>query len=98
MPHRRSALRNAAEYAAARAVIGLTRLIPRRFVPGVCRTLGATLHGVLKGRRRVVFDNLRIAYGDDPKAPDPVRISKASFGNLCRSFIELFLVPPASRP
>jgi KDO2-lipid IV(A) lauroyltransferase len=60
--------------------------------------LGAILHRVLPGRRRVVYENLRLAYGDDPSRPDPVAISKASFSNLSRAFLELFLVPPASRP
>jgi Kdo2-lipid IVA lauroyltransferase/acyltransferase len=95
---RRSALRNVAEYAAVRAVIATTRVIPKSWVPGFCRILGATLSGVLTKRRGVVFDNVRLAYGDDPAAPDPAAVSKASFSNLCQSFLDLFLLPPVSRP
>jgi KDO2-lipid IV(A) lauroyltransferase len=98
MPSRRTALRNVAEYAGARTFIALTRLVPRAWVPGLCRMLGGTLHHVLGGRRRVVYENVRLAYAGDPAAPDPEAISRASFANLCRSFIELFLVPPANRP
>jgi Kdo2-lipid IVA lauroyltransferase/acyltransferase len=95
---KRTALRNGIEYAAARALIATTKALPRAWVPGFSRGLGTILHGALKKRRQVVFDNVRLAYGDDPAAPDPVALSKASFASLCRSFLELFLLPPASRP
>jgi Kdo2-lipid IVA lauroyltransferase/acyltransferase len=98
MPSPRTKLRDVAEYAAARAVILMTRVIPRRAVPAFCRGLGRVLHSVLGGRRKVVYDNVRLAYGADPGAPDPRTISKASFAALCRSFLELFLIPAASRP
>jgi KDO2-lipid IV(A) lauroyltransferase len=98
MPSRRSALRNALEYAAARAVIAVARLLPRRLVPGCCRVVGGALHRLLRGRRRVVAQNVRLAYRGDAGAPDAVALSKASFTNLCRSFLELFLLPRASRP
>jgi KDO2-lipid IV(A) lauroyltransferase len=94
----RSALRNVAEYAGVRALVATSRVIPKSWVPGLCRMLGGMLSRVLAGRRGVVFDNVRLAYGDDPAAPDPAAISRSSFGNLCRSFLELFLLPHASRP
>ncbi len=98
MSRRRSLVRNVAEYVAARGVIALTRLLPRRAIPAVSRALGVILHTALRGRRRVVYQNVALAYRGAPDAPDPARLSKASFANLCRSFLELFLIPPADRP
>jgi KDO2-lipid IV(A) lauroyltransferase len=95
---RRSRVRDQVEYFGARGLIALVSLLPRRAIAPVSRALGAMLHRLLGRRRRVVFENVKTAYGDDPSAPDPASISKASFGNLCRSFLELFMLPRASRP
>lgn len=90
---RRSSLRNASEFALARSVLFGVKLLPAAMIPPVSRLLGRILHRVLGGRRRVVRENVRLAFGDGDDAPDPETLSRASFASLCRSFIELEHVP-----
>jgi len=97
MARRRSALRNWAEYLGVRAVVAAARLLPRRKVPAVAAWCGGVLFRVLKSRRRVVRENVALAYRGAPGAPDADALCRASLSNLCRSFLELFLLPPASR-
>jgi KDO2-lipid IV(A) lauroyltransferase len=93
----RTALRNWAEYLAVRAFVLPLKLLPRAAVPAAAAAAGRLLAFFLARRREVVRDNVRRAYGDDPAAPDPDRLFLASLTSLCRSFLELFLLPPAGR-
>jgi KDO2-lipid IV(A) lauroyltransferase len=93
MGRRRSTLRNVAEFLPSRSLLALSRLLPDAAVPGFARGLGTTLDAALAGRRRVVAENLRLAFGDGPGAPEVRAISRASFTNLCRSFLELQRLP-----
>ena len=85
----RSRLRDRAEYVVARSLLCIGEILPAAALAPFSRGLGGILHRVLKGRRRVVRDNLRFAFGDGPEAPDAETISRSSFSNLCQSFMEL---------
>lgn len=93
MARRRSRLRNLTEYAVARSLLVLVRFLPARTVAPTARLFGRLLHRVLGRRREVVEDNLRLAYGDAPDAPDPAVIGPAAFSHLCLSFMELARFP-----
>jgi KDO2-lipid IV(A) lauroyltransferase len=97
MARNRSAWRNFVEYAAVRAVVATAKLLPRRAVPAVASFCGGVLHRVLGSRRKVVRQNVALAYGDAPGGPDADALCRASLTSLCRSFLELFLLPPAER-
>ena len=96
MARDRSRLRNFAEYAGVRAVVAVTRLLPRRAVPAVARWCGGVLFRVLGSRRKVVRANVDLAYGNDPGRPDADLLCRSSLTSLCRSFLELFLLPSAA--
>lgn len=93
----RTALRNWAEYLAVRAFVAPLKLLPRAAVPRAAAVAGRLLSIALGRRRAVVRDNVRRAYGDDPAAPDPDALFRSSLTSLCRSFLELFLLPPVGR-
>lgn len=93
MARERSRLRNLAEYAGVRMVVAVARLLPARAVPAVARWCGGVLYRVLGSRRKVVRANVDLAYGNDPSRPDADVLCRSSLTSLCRSFLELFLLP-----
>jgi Kdo2-lipid IVA lauroyltransferase/acyltransferase len=96
MSRDRSAFRNWAEYVGVRAVVAVARLLPRRAMPAVARWCGDVLFRTVRRRRAVVRDNVALAYRGAPSAPDADDLYRASLTTLSRSFLELFLLPPAS--
>lgn len=93
MSRSRSTARNVVEFGLARTVLLAMEVLPDHALVPLARSVGRILDRVLKGRRRVVEENLAIAYGESPQRPDPHEISMASFSNLSRSFLELARLP-----
>ncbi len=93
MARRRSWLRNVVEFALARSVLFGVQLMPARMLAPTSRLLGRILYRVITSRRRVVRENVRLAFGSGPDAPDPDRLGRLSLANLCLSFMELARLP-----
>lgn len=93
MRTREAPIRNALEYGAARMLVAVAAVLPRRWIHGFCAALGRIGWWFLGGRRRVVRDNLRLAYRGAPDAPRAEVVGPASVANLVQSFLELFLMP-----
>lgn len=89
----RSEARNLIEYGAVRALVMVMSLLPRRLLGPCTRAMGALIDAVAFKRRRVVAANVALAYGGLANAPAPRALARASFANICRSFLELFCAP-----
>lgn len=93
MARRRSRLRNLLEFAFARTFLFGVQLMPAAMLAPTSRLLGRLLYRVISSRRRVVRDNVRLAFGDGPDSPDPDRLGRESLSNLVLSFMELAWLP-----
>ncbi|NRA96925.1 MAG: hypothetical protein HRU14_12030 [Planctomycetes bacterium] len=93
MARRRSRLRNVIEFAFARTFLFGVQLMPAAMLAPTSRLLGRLLYRVISSRRKVVRENIRLAFGEGPDAPDPDRIGRASLAHLALSFMELARLP-----
>ncbi len=93
MARNRSALRNHLEYVAARGIFLAARVVPDSGLRPFSRVLGWMLSFALRGRRRVVAENLQLARTALVPLPDALAITRSSFSNLCLSFLELARLP-----
>lgn len=86
---KRGGARNLIEFLLASSILVVAARLPVRWMPPLSRVLGRILDTVIRSRRRVVAQNVALAYGDDPNAPDPRALSRASLSSLCLSFLDL---------
>ena len=93
MARRRSKLRNLVEFALARSVMAMARILPASSMQPVAKGLGGILYLVIKSRRKVVRENVKLAFGDARGTPEADALGRASLSNLCRSFMELSRIP-----
>ena len=93
MARRRSRLRNVLEFALARGFLFGVQLMPARMLAPTSRVIGRLLYRVISSRRKVVRENVKLAFGDGPEAPDADRLGRKSLANLALSFMELARLP-----
>ena len=93
MKARRSHIRNVAEYVLARSVLAAIRILPPGAMRPVSLGCGVLLQFLIKSRRRVVRENVALAFGESGSAPDPDSLCRESLASLCRSFMELDRIP-----
>ncbi len=93
MARDRSRARNVTEFLLARGLFLTAQIMPRRWMGPASRLVGRLLHRLLSGRRRVVRENVELAYGSAADAPDPDTLGRAALANLCLSFMELARLP-----
>lgn len=88
---RRSRVRQVAEFVPAWLIFHLVRWFPLRLFYAFSRLAGNALFRLLKRRRRITVDNVRLALGDDIGGKSPERIARESFHALA------YLVPEIVR-
>lgn len=93
MARNRSPLRNHIEYLAARSMFLIGRVVPDGGLERLCAVLGRILSVAVPMRTRTVAENLQFARSSWSVPPDARRLARASFANLCRSFLELARLP-----
>jgi Kdo2-lipid IVA lauroyltransferase/acyltransferase len=69
------------------------RSLPPAAVPAVAGGLGALWHLADPGRRGVVAENLRIAFGDRLAPRERARLERAAFSALLQVFLEVLMLP-----
>ena len=76
------------EYLMLRAFQAVVQLLPQKFAYALGRCAGGTFAGVLF-RRKVVMENLQLAYGNE-KSPAEIRqLARATFRNLAQTLMEM---------
>lgn len=82
------------EYIMVSGLISFLNLLPPVWVYKTAQVLGDSYFAVFPGRRKTVFDNLSIAYGDLPHH-EKERLARAAMRNLTASLIDFFMTPSA---
>ncbi|MBL7669505.1 MAG: lysophospholipid acyltransferase family protein [Bdellovibrionaceae bacterium] len=75
-----------------RFVCWIFGLFPRRWIRGLGRPLGILWFDVLRVRRRVVLDNLRLAFPEWSES-DRIRVGRKSVYKLNEDLVEFFSIP-----
>lgn len=83
------------EYAAARGLLGLLGILPRRAAVSVSTSAASLAYHLLGGLRRVAATNLNIAFPDLSDA-EKERLAKGAFRNLGRILGEMSQFPKAT--
>jgi len=80
-------------YLAVRAACALLTPLPLRFSYYIARALGDFTGRILGFRRKIVLENLRIAFGDE-MTPDALKsIAAETYRQTAMTFIELLIAP-----
>jgi len=80
-------------YLALRATSGILIFLPLGFAYGLARIVGNLTYHVLRYRRRIVRDNLRLAFGREMTEAQLAEIGAESFRQTAMTFIELLIAP-----
>jgi KDO2-lipid IV(A) lauroyltransferase len=91
----RSALRNGAELAVFRLAAGALAALPRRASEPLVRSLARSAFLLGRSRRRVVFENLALAFPGEPPA-SVARIARGSVESLASAFLDFLEVSSLS--
>ncbi|MDF1535048.1 MAG: lysophospholipid acyltransferase family protein [bacterium] len=67
--------------------------LPEKGALGLGRWLGMLIYHVIGSRRRLALENVRLAYGDELKAPERREIVRRSYGHLGLNIAEFFRLP-----
>lgn len=85
------------QYLILRVFCFLINLVPFRSAMAISRKIGLFLYWILKSRREITLQNLRLAYGAE-KTEDEVRqIAKEAFENLGMIAVEFIRIPSMCR-
>lgn len=84
------------EYTAARGLLGILGIVPRRAAVALAEGIAALGYRFLKGPRRVAEINLKLAFPDADK-DERQRLARGSFRNLGRILGEMSQFPKATR-
>ncbi len=84
------------EYTAARSLLGILGILPRRAAVALAEGIAALGYRFLKGPRRVAEINLKLAFPDADK-DERQRLARGSFRNLGRILGEMSQFPKATR-
>lgn len=84
MQKSRPILRDYVEYAAVAALLGLTRLMPRRLVYGLFKSLALLACAAIPGRRRITLCNLRIAFPEMTEN-EQKRLARRAYLNIAEA-------------
>ena len=84
------------EYTAARGLLGILGILPRRAAVALAEGIAALGYRFLKGPRRVAEINLKLAFPDADK-DERQRLARGSFRNLGRILGEMSQFPKATR-
>ena len=68
-------------------------ILPKKWAMSLGSAIGKLLYQILKKRRQIALDNLRIAFGDTLNETRRQEICKASFINLGKTIIEFMRFP-----
>lgn len=82
-------VRHALEYGALRFLAAFLRLLPRRGVELIGRTLGLAVWYGLSSRRRIALCNLELAFGDAYTESQRKRIARSSISHFGYWFLEM---------
>ena len=80
-------------YLLLRLICSILTLLPLRFSYSLARVLGNTTYHVIRYRRQIVMDNLRIAFGREMEEAKLEKIAAESYRQIAMSFIELLIGP-----
>lgn len=84
-------------YWTLRATCAILTLLPLGFSYVLARFIGSFAFHVLRFRRQVTMDNLRIAFGAEMGAAALAKIGAESYRQIAMSFIELLIAPKLHR-
>lgn len=85
------------QYLLLRVLCFLINLIPFRQAMTFGRKAGLGLHWILKSRREITLQNLRLAYGSEKTEDEIRRIAKEAFENLGMIAVEFIRIPNMCR-
>jgi KDO2-lipid IV(A) lauroyltransferase len=80
-------------YILLRLICSILTLLPLGFSYFLARVLGNITYHVIRYRRKVVMDNLRIAFGREMEEAQLEKIAAESYRQIAMSFIELLIGP-----
>lgn len=84
---------NLIEYLLLRGFAGAINFLPIRVSTWLARLTGEIIYYIHPKRRRVVFSNLDIAFGNSLSTNEKKALAKETFCNLVTSLIEFFRIP-----
>jgi Kdo2-lipid IVA lauroyltransferase/acyltransferase len=90
-------LKHKLEYALVRGGLSLGGIFPWCLISGQGALLGRIAFHLLRIRRGVVMDNLRLALGDDYSEAELRRIAGRCYAQFGRSYMEYFALPAIRR-
>ncbi len=71
----------------------IVRWLPKWYALGLGGSLGHLLYFVLKKRRRIALENLKIAFGDEMSTDEQAQICRSSFQQIGKTAIEFLRFP-----
>ena len=80
------------EFYAVRALFTLLKFVPLSLSGWILKRAADVYFFCSPKRRKIMLDNLRLAYGDALSAGQRLKIARRSFENQALSFLELFLI------
>jgi len=80
-------------YLLLRLTCSILTLLPLGFSYSLARVLGNITYHLIRFRRQIVMDNLRIAFGSEMEEAKLEKIAAESYRQIAMSFIELLISP-----
>jgi KDO2-lipid IV(A) lauroyltransferase len=79
------------QYAALRSVYYIFAILPLSFSYGLAKGLGSFVYHVIGFRKKIVLDNLHIAFGNEKNDAEIAELAHQAYQNIAMSFIELMV-------